>query len=563
MNNGGDAAEQVVRLSLEGFEVAAKLTGSAAKNVALLLVSVLKQEQQTKGKARLTNMIKSGKELKVFSIPNKDLAQFTKQAKRYGVLYCVLRDKSAKGDDVPVDIIARAEDASKIQRIVERFEIGKVDKAGVITQAEQDKADREAVAREVPTKTKGEIIVEEAMGKPLQKEGQSHENPTVAKTEKSPPSERSSEISGTVTDRGTAKQADKKPSVREKLERYKTAAKADKEADRAEPALSKEKSKTPEPNRQTVHTQPKKHKKSKERESAMTNNFTPKKSGAAARPQLSPEEYAAKKKAEKDAVYQMIDDTATEIVSDPDKFRAYLDTQARMDRYSAANALLIYKQQPQATQLKDFRDWQEDGVKVNKGAKSLSILEPVEYTKNDGSTGIAYNVKKVFDVAQTSGKKPAAPTLDRDPRKLVAIMLDTAPIDVSTVEELPSPNMGAFYKNEDQTLYIKRDIGNSVALCQCVAQELGHAQLAMNCEAYSRRDMGFSAVCVGYMLCRKFGVDVKNFAIDRIPEELAGKSPKEIRAELSKTRSAMSEIGSRVSEEIYRRRADRNKEQER
>ena len=65
MNNGGDAAEQVVRLSLEGFEVAARLSGSAAKNIALLLVSVLKQEQKTKGKARLTNMIKSGKELKV------------------------------------------------------------------------------------------------------------------------------------------------------------------------------------------------------------------------------------------------------------------------------------------------------------------------------------------------------------------------------------------------------------------------------------------------------------------------------------------------------------------
>ena len=45
MNNGGDAAEQVVRLSLEGFEVAAKLTGSAAKNVALLLVSVLYPKQ--------------------------------------------------------------------------------------------------------------------------------------------------------------------------------------------------------------------------------------------------------------------------------------------------------------------------------------------------------------------------------------------------------------------------------------------------------------------------------------------------------------------------------------
>lgn len=295
----------------------------------------------------------------------------------------------------------------------------------------------------------------------------------------------------------------------------------------------------------------------------MTNNFNPKKSGAAERPQLSPEEYVAKKKAEKDAVYQMIDDAATEIVNAPEKFRGYLDTQARMDRYSAANALLIYKQQPQATQLKEFRDWQEDGVKVSKGAKSLSILEPVEYAKKDGSTGIAYNVKKVFDVSQTNGRRPAAPTLDRDPRKLVAVMLDTAPIDVATVEELPSPNMGAFYRNEDQTLYVKRDIGDSVALCQCVAQELGHAQLAMSCEAYSRREMGFSAVCVGYMLCRKFGVDTRSFAIEDIPDGLKNKEPKGIRTELSKTRSAMNEISSRVSEEIYRRRAERSKEQER
>lgn len=85
MTNGGDAAEQIVRLSLEGFEVAAKLTGSAAKNIAVLLTSVLKQEvsqsNKTRGKARLTNMIKSGKELKVFSLSQRDLQKFTEQAK--------------------------------------------------------------------------------------------------------------------------------------------------------------------------------------------------------------------------------------------------------------------------------------------------------------------------------------------------------------------------------------------------------------------------------------------------------------------------------------------------
>ena len=193
------------------------------------------------------------------------LLELAEQAKRYGVLYCLLRDKNTRAGDAPVDIIARAEDASKIQRICDRFELGKIDKAGVVSQAEKDKADRDAVAKEVPTKTRGEIIVEQAMGDPVQKEGQSHQNPTVAKTEKSPPSERSSTIGGSNADRGTAKQADKKPSVREKLERYKAAVKADKEADRTEPSIAKERPKAPEPSRQTVHRQPKRTKKPKER----------------------------------------------------------------------------------------------------------------------------------------------------------------------------------------------------------------------------------------------------------------------------------------------------------
>lgn len=188
MTNSGDAAEQVVRLSLEGFEVAAKLTGSAAKNIAILLASVLKQEatqaNKTRGKARLTNMIKSGKELKVFSIPNKDLKKFTEQAKRYGVLYCVLRDKNTKGDSVPIDIIARAEDASKIQRIVERFELGKVDKAAIVTESQKAVEKREALEKDKPTKSKNEIITEEATRKPIQKDGYSQSNPTVAKTDK-------------------------------------------------------------------------------------------------------------------------------------------------------------------------------------------------------------------------------------------------------------------------------------------------------------------------------------------------------------------------------------------
>ena len=51
MYNSGDAAEQVVRISLEGTEVALKLTGSAAKNIAAMLYLSGKTEIRTKPKA--------------------------------------------------------------------------------------------------------------------------------------------------------------------------------------------------------------------------------------------------------------------------------------------------------------------------------------------------------------------------------------------------------------------------------------------------------------------------------------------------------------------------------
>ena len=139
MNPGGDAAEQVVRLSLEGVEVAAKISGAGAKNIALLLYATLKQEQKTKGKARLTSMLKSGKELKVYTITNKDLAKFSQEAKRYGVLYCVLKDRKNTDPNAAVDVIARAEDASKIQRITERFKLATVNRADVSLEIRKDK----------------------------------------------------------------------------------------------------------------------------------------------------------------------------------------------------------------------------------------------------------------------------------------------------------------------------------------------------------------------------------------------------------------------------------------
>ena len=277
MNTGGEAAEQIVRMSLEGFEVAAKITGAGAKNIAILLYSILKEEQKTKGKARLTNMLRSGKELKVFTVKSGDLKKFTQEAKKYGVLYCVLADRGNKDPNAEVDVIARAEDASKISRIVERFNLASVDAASIVTEAEKSKGEknkpRDAKTEKdtknvkdgqpepdigVQEKAEKDRLMDALMGKPVQKE-ENAPKPSLAKTEKSPLSEPTSEQQRKPAEGATMTKAGK-PSVREELRKIKEGRK-EQEADAA-PAKEKSSDRAKKPTAgKTEHKQPQKRKR--------------------------------------------------------------------------------------------------------------------------------------------------------------------------------------------------------------------------------------------------------------------------------------------------------------
>ncbi len=253
MNTSGDAAESIVRMSLQGLDVAVRLTGSGAKNIAALLVAILKNKQQTKGKTRLTNMLKSGKELKVFTVKEDDLKKFTEEAKRYGVLFCALKGKG-KSKDGMVDIMVRAEDASKINRIVDRFNLATVDTASIKSEIQKSKDSKD---KGVVIKSVEERLVDDILSKPISKEENEVSNPQQAKMEKSPLSEPTSN-NKSKSDKGTKSE---KPSVREEIKSIKEEQKKEKDLDKSE--LKNEK--TPK-NKETKHKQPKsKKKKSKER----------------------------------------------------------------------------------------------------------------------------------------------------------------------------------------------------------------------------------------------------------------------------------------------------------
>jgi len=267
MNTSGDAAEQIVRLSLEGTEVALKLTGSAAKNIAAMIYSILKNrdKNKTKGHQRLTAMLKSGKELKVFTVSEEHLKQFAAEAKRYGVVYCALRGKG-KSTDGLVDVMVRAEDASKINRIVERFKLATVDTVSIKRDIEAAKSEKTAPAapeQEKPDKAADDRLLDDLLGAPIQKEENAPPNPEAAKSEKSRPSEPISKKQSKTAE-GTAKSPEERPSVREELREIRE----NRQKEAAEPSVPEPTpAKEPKKQQTTTHKQPsrKRAKKSKER----------------------------------------------------------------------------------------------------------------------------------------------------------------------------------------------------------------------------------------------------------------------------------------------------------
>lgn len=129
MSASGETADQMVKMSLQGIEVAAEVAlkagGEATKSIAVMLYAILTDQKKIKGKTSLNALLKSGKELKVFAIRHEDLKTFCDEAKQYGVLYSVLKEKN--NTDGICDIMVRAEDASKISRIMDKFELATID----------------------------------------------------------------------------------------------------------------------------------------------------------------------------------------------------------------------------------------------------------------------------------------------------------------------------------------------------------------------------------------------------------------------------------------------------
>lgn len=257
-------------------------------------------------------------------------------------------------------------------------------------------------------------------------------------------------------------------------------------------------------------------------------------------------EWVEKKRLERAEAYVLLDNATEELTSDPEKFRDYLNAQAQFDRYSISNALLIAYQRPGATKVADFASWKEEDVSVTKGEKAIIILEPgSEYTREDGTTGFSVNVKKVFDISQTSNAEVDMRRRKPDERAAIKALIASAPCEVVLVDELKVAN--ARYSPEKDTIFIVKGL-EADEIFRALSFEICIAKCSQN--DIERKDAMFPAYCSSYILCERNGFDTGSFDFTKAPERFADMEAKEIRKELTPIRDMANEVSQDMNRQL-------------
>ena len=122
----GDAADEMVRMMLNGTEVVIRLTGSAAKNLAALLVAWSKNEKKVYGKTTMIKLLKSGEPLQVFSLTKEQYGKFKGMAKKK-VLYAPFLNKKRRDDRM--DVVISEKSLPMVNHILKKIGYGEAVKS--------------------------------------------------------------------------------------------------------------------------------------------------------------------------------------------------------------------------------------------------------------------------------------------------------------------------------------------------------------------------------------------------------------------------------------------------
>lgn len=119
MDVSAEAADVVVRESLQATEAAAKLTLEGVKNVAALLLALAKQDMKVVGQTTAKRLARDPAPAVVIPIKAEDKAKFQKLAKEFGVLYFFAQKKG--NDNGMLNVVSNENYAALLNAIMQQL----------------------------------------------------------------------------------------------------------------------------------------------------------------------------------------------------------------------------------------------------------------------------------------------------------------------------------------------------------------------------------------------------------------------------------------------------------
>jgi len=117
MDVSAEAADLVVKESIQATESAVKLAGSGLKNVAALLLALAKQDQKVVGQTSAKRLARDPAPAEVIPLKKKDMAQFRKLAREYGILYFFAQKKGNESGFI--NVVSNQNYAAQLNAVME------------------------------------------------------------------------------------------------------------------------------------------------------------------------------------------------------------------------------------------------------------------------------------------------------------------------------------------------------------------------------------------------------------------------------------------------------------
>ncbi|AWZ47332.1 ArdC-like ssDNA-binding domain-containing protein [Latilactobacillus sakei] len=226
-------------------------------------------------------------------------------------------------------------------------------------------------------------------------------------------------------------------------------------------------------------------------------------------------------------------------LTDSDRFKQYLNTLAKFHHYSARNIDLIYAQNPQATQVAGFKQWQTAFNRtVKRGAKSIRIAAPIikkltpaeqkRLDTTDERAIVGYRYLPVFDVSQTSGE-PVLSAKDfvkenlADHQNVTSLynafkdyLNQQTDLQVSEVPLATLNGAKGYFQPSTNEIVIGGDEPNNALKLKTLYHEYAHSQLHGLKSAFKDRPRAYQetqAEAVAYVAMQNIGVDTGNYSL--------------------------------------------------